>query len=91
MIHLFHTILLATFVIFVLVVIKSVVVAYDQRRKMPPGPHGLPLLGNALQMPTTMPWLRFTEWKEKYGADWTKVSTYLKLIFHVFPQVQYSL
>jgi len=38
------------------------------RRKMHPGPPGIPLLGNALQLPLSMPWFQFTEWKEKYGA-----------------------
>ncbi|TFK67279.1 cytochrome P450 [Pluteus cervinus] len=33
---------------------------------MPPGPKGLPLLGNILQLPTFQ-FLRFTEWKEQFG------------------------
>ena len=41
--------------------------SYLRRRKMPPGPPGIPLLGNALQVPVSMPWFRFTEWKETYG------------------------
>jgi hypothetical protein len=40
-----------------------------RRRLMPPGPPGIPVLGNALQMPTTFPWLRFTEWKDLYGMS----------------------
>ncbi|KAG2152857.1 cytochrome P450 [Suillus clintonianus] len=33
----------------------------------PPGPPGLPLVGNILDMPHIRPWLTFTEWGKKYG------------------------
>ncbi|KAG2148122.1 cytochrome P450 [Suillus clintonianus] len=33
----------------------------------PPGPAGLPLIGNVLDMPQIKPWLIFTEWGKKYG------------------------
>ncbi|KAI0048181.1 cytochrome P450 [Auriscalpium vulgare] len=35
-------------------------------RKLPPGPRGLPILGNALDL-RKKPWIKFMEWKEKYG------------------------
>ncbi|KAG8884278.1 hypothetical protein FRB98_002518 [Tulasnella sp. 332] len=33
----------------------------------PPGPRGIPILGNLLQMPTSSHWLKFADWARKYG------------------------
>ncbi|KAH9925317.1 cytochrome P450 [Fomitopsis serialis] len=37
------------------------------RLPLPPGPRGIPLLGNALQIPTDRSWLAFAEWAKIYG------------------------
>ncbi|PBK63903.1 cytochrome P450 [Armillaria solidipes] len=34
---------------------------------LPPGPPGKPLVGNLLDIPTQYPWIRFTEWKKRFG------------------------
>ncbi|KAJ7187845.1 putative monooxygenase [Mycena filopes] len=34
----------------------------------PPGPRRLPVIGSALQMPRTHPWLTFSEWAKTYGS-----------------------
>ncbi|KAG1756031.1 cytochrome P450 [Suillus lakei] len=33
----------------------------------PPGPPGLPFVGNVLDIPQIKPWLTFTQWGKKYG------------------------
>ncbi|KIJ70462.1 hypothetical protein HYDPIDRAFT_79110 [Hydnomerulius pinastri MD-312] len=33
----------------------------------PPGPKGLPLVGNIADMPSVKPWLTFADWGKKYG------------------------
>lgn len=35
--------------------------------KIPPGPDGIPILGNMLQIPPHHSWLRFKEWSDQYG------------------------
>jgi len=40
--------------------------ARQRRRRLPPGPAGLPVLGHVFQL-GQFPWLTFTAWKEKYG------------------------
>ncbi|KAJ7480162.1 cytochrome P450 [Mycena galericulata] len=41
----------------------------------PPGPTGLPLLGNILDMPSEKEWLKFSSWGETYG-DISSVSVF---------------
>ena len=34
---------------------------------LPPGPRGLPLIGNELQIPRDKQWLCFDKWRKQYG------------------------
>jgi hypothetical protein len=38
---------------------------------LPPGPPGLPLLGNVLELPSTFLWYRLTAWSKSYGPVFT--------------------
>lgn len=35
--------------------------------KIPPGPDGVPILGNMLQIPPHHSWLKFKKWADQYG------------------------
>jgi cytochrome P450 len=43
------------------------VVAKKNPAPFPPGPKGLPLVGNLADMPSVKPWKTFAEWGQKYG------------------------
>lgn len=38
-----------------------------RRKRMPPGPMGLPWIGNSNQVPAIKPWRKFKEWNKQYG------------------------
>ncbi|GAA5916201.1 hypothetical protein JCM8208_000032 [Rhodotorula glutinis] len=38
---------------------------------LPPGPPGLPFIGNILDVPKSKPWVRFAEWTDEYGPMFT--------------------
>jgi hypothetical protein len=47
--------------------LKRVLLPVRQPLSLPPGPKGLPLVGNVADMPTQHEWKTFAEWARKYG------------------------
>ncbi|RPD67493.1 cytochrome P450 [Lentinus tigrinus ALCF2SS1-7] len=47
--------------------VKKIIAVSVRNRRMPPGPPGVPILGNIFDVPKNMPWFKFTEWKQQYG------------------------
>lgn len=41
--------------------------AHRLRQRMPPGPRGVPFIGNKHQVPAIKPWRKFEEWNNQYG------------------------
>ncbi len=60
----------------VILVVICVIRRYTFSR-LPPGPRGLPIVGNILDMPTTKPWLTFARWSELYGQYCLVAELYL--------------
>ena len=58
------TIALVLFAIYVL----KYFIFRSRSPSLPPGPRGLPLVGNIFDMPSEKEWLTFAKWGETYGG-----------------------
>lgn len=59
--------LLIIFVSFLYLLKKLVQIQREGTNKLPPGPLGIPILGNFFQLARSGAWLDFERWKEQYG------------------------
>ncbi|KZT40703.1 cytochrome P450 [Sistotremastrum suecicum HHB10207 ss-3] len=50
-----------------LVVFKKILDRLQDRLPFPPGPKGIPWVGNVLQMPLDKQWMKFADWAKIYG------------------------
>jgi len=60
--------LVASLVVAALVVALGFMISRRKQHPFPPGPRGIPVFGNAFQMPQTHGWVQFSKWAEEYGA-----------------------
>ncbi|KAJ6454698.1 hypothetical protein C8R45DRAFT_1037744 [Mycena sanguinolenta] len=61
--------------------LSFLIIGWSRRTgRFPPGPRGLPLIGNTLQIPQDRQWLKWAEWKVKYGSY--NISILLLLVFN---------
>ncbi|KAF9468823.1 cytochrome P450 [Collybia nuda] len=69
----FINILDICFAFLLLFLLKGLVQRWNQPASLPPGPKGLPFVGNILDMPSEREWLTFAHWGEQWG-DITSVT-----------------
>ncbi|KAJ7283455.1 cytochrome P450 [Mycena rebaudengoi] len=55
------------FAVACLVVLVKRLLSPQQIRSLPPGPKGLPLIGNVLDMPSEREWETFSKWSDTFG------------------------
>ncbi len=61
-----HPFVAVTAILVVVLGAQYIFYEFGTKRHYPPGPHGLPLLGNLFQLSRDV-WLPFSRWKAQYG------------------------
>ena len=57
----------------VAMIVATISYTSKKRHPRPPGPTGLPVIGNMLQLPREKEWLTYAEWADKYGLNSLKI------------------
>ena len=72
------------FVFLALFILRAFLRRLTQVASLPPGPKGLPLVGNVLDMPAEKEWLTFARWGETWGGGFELISqiAHLALVFY---------
>ena len=55
--------------------VTKALLSINTKGPLPPGPRGLPVLGNIFQIPKFQ-WLKYTEWKEVFGNLFFTISEF---------------
>ena len=55
-----------------------------RKRRMPPGPKGLPFVGNKHQVPPIKPWRMFKKWNDQYGQCWVYSIFWILYLFNLY-------
>ena len=75
----------------IIVIICLVVFFLVPRRKyrFPPGPPGLPILGNLLDFPKSHDWLTYQAWSEQYGMSYFPTEIPSVVVIDHFSRIRY--
>ena len=82
---------LGVLAIFAILSVVLVLKSKKRRHAFPPGPPGLPLIGNALDLPKSREWLAYQKWGRDYGPFHVLVSVAIDVKTMQHPTLYFSI